>query len=78
MRSDPERLIDIQEGISNIEKYLVRGKSAFFDDELVQTWVLFHLQIIGEAARAISEQTKEQYPEVEWLKNHWFSQSACP
>ena len=68
MRSDTERLIDIQEGISKIEKYVARGKNTFFDDELVQTWVLFHLQIIGEAARAISEETKVKYVEIEWLR----------
>lgn len=68
MRSDAERLIDIQEGISKIEKYVARGKNTFFDDELVQTWVLFHLQIIGEAARAISEETKVKYAEIEWLR----------
>lgn len=66
MRSDLERLKDIQEGIAKIEKYTVRGQSVFFEDELVQTWVLFHLQTIGEAARAISDNLKNRFPEVPW------------
>ena len=68
MRSDLERLRDIDEAIAKIEKYAVRGNAAFFDDELVQTWILFHLQTIGEAARAMSEETREQYGAVEWQK----------
>jgi hypothetical protein len=54
MRDDKERLLDILESIENIEKYVVRGKTAFENDELVQTWILHHLQILGEAAAKIS------------------------
>jgi uncharacterized protein with HEPN domain len=58
MRSDAERLKDINEAIAKIDKYASRGKRTFLDDELIQTWVLFHLQMIGEAARAMSEETR--------------------
>ena len=68
MRSDLERLRDIEEAIAKIEKYAVRGNAAFFGDELVQTWILFHLQTIGEAARAMSGETRERYGAVEWQK----------
>ena len=66
MRDDRERLLDIQEAIGNIEKYAVQGRKAFEGDELVQTWILRHLQIIGEAARAISPTLKAGHPEVPW------------
>lgn len=49
MRDDRERLLDILEAIERIEKYTARGRSVFDKDELIQTWVLHHLQIIGEA-----------------------------
>ncbi len=49
MRDDRERLLDILEAIERIEKYTARGRSVFDEDELIQTWVLHHLQIIGEA-----------------------------
>jgi uncharacterized protein with HEPN domain len=68
MRDDSERIRDIQEGIDKIEKYTARGERVFYEDELIQTWVIHHLQIIGEASRAISEQFKTKYPEVKWLK----------
>jgi uncharacterized protein with HEPN domain len=41
MRQDRERLLDIDEAIAKIERYTVRGKAEFMDDELIQTWVLF-------------------------------------
>jgi len=66
MRKDSERLKDIDEAITKIEKYSVRGRTTFFDDELIQTWILYYLQIIGEAAKAMSDSTRERYPQVIW------------
>jgi uncharacterized protein with HEPN domain len=37
-----------------IEKYAAGGLKEIDRNELVQTWVLHHLQIIGEAARALT------------------------
>ena len=50
MRDDRERLLDIREAIRPIEKYSSRGRDVFERNELVQTWIVHHLQIIGEAA----------------------------
>ncbi len=68
MRGDKERLLDIKEAIERIEKYISRGKTAFESDELLQIWILHHLQIIGEAARSISSDLKEKYPAIPWVK----------
>lgn len=73
MRDNSERIRDIQECLDSIEKYSVRGKRVFFEDELIQTWIIYHLQIIGEASRATSEVFKAKYPEVLWLKIADFS-----
>jgi uncharacterized protein with HEPN domain len=54
MRSDADRLQDVLEAIDRIERHAVRGKDAFCEDELLQTWILHHLLIIGEACRALS------------------------
>ena len=54
MRDDHERVIDIIEAIERIEKITSKGKHVFYDDEMVQVWVIHHLQIIGEAVRALS------------------------
>lgn len=66
MRSDKERLKDIQEAITKIEKYAQLGKPDFLENELIQSWILLQLQIIGEAARSMTEETYESYPEIEW------------
>jgi uncharacterized protein with HEPN domain len=46
------------------DKYSVQGRKAFEESELIQTWFIQHLQIIGEASRALSADTREQYPDV--------------
>ena len=68
MRDDRERLLDIQEAIESVQKYAARGKAAFRNDELIQTWVLHHIQILGEAAARVSDDFQERYPDIPWFK----------
>jgi len=68
MRDDRVRLLDIQEAIERIEKYARQGQEAFEHEELIQTWIVHHLQIIGEAARALSSNLRDQHPEIPWSK----------
>ena len=66
MRDDRVRLGDILEAIERIEKYAGQGLDALYDDELVQTWVVHHLMIIGEACRALSPEFRDAHPEDVW------------
>ena len=68
MRDDRERLLDIKEAIENIKKYSAKGRCTFEKEELVQNWIIHHLQIIGEAAAKISDDFQEQHPDIPWLK----------
>jgi uncharacterized protein with HEPN domain len=68
MRSDRERFVDILEAIDKIEVYTPRGKQAFETDELLQVWVVRHLQIIGEAASRVSAETQGRFSEIPWGK----------
>ena len=68
MRRDRERLLDVQDSITRIEEYASRGREAFEQDNLIQTWMLHHLQIIGEACRAISPHFRARHPGVPWTK----------
>ncbi len=68
MRSTTERLNDIRESIINIQKYTSQGRERFDEDELVQTWVIRHMEIIGEAARTIPKDFKERHPAFPWQK----------
>jgi uncharacterized protein with HEPN domain len=36
------------------------------DNELIQTWVLFQLQIIGEATRSLSAEIRAENKQVSW------------
>ncbi len=49
MRDIRERVLDILESIERIEKYGRNGRGEFETNELVQVWILHHLQILGEA-----------------------------
>jgi uncharacterized protein with HEPN domain len=66
MRSDHERFADILEAIEKIERYQSRGRQAFEADELLQVWVVRHLQIIGEAASRVTESTQNRFYEIPW------------
>jgi uncharacterized protein with HEPN domain len=66
MRDDRQRLLDICEAIERIEKYTSHGRAAFENSELIQNWVLRHLQIIGEACRSVSSEFRLQHSEVPW------------
>ena len=64
MRAPDERLRDILEAIAAIERYSDRDKQAFERGELLQTWFLRHLQIIGEAARVLPEDVRGLAPDI--------------
>ena len=66
MRDPRERLQDILEAIGHIDRYAARGREAFEADELIQSWFVRHLQIIGEAARALPEEIRAKMPDIPW------------
>lgn len=66
MRDDRERMLDVLEAIEQIEKYAAGGRTEFDANELVQTWIVHHLFVIGEASRGISPNLRDQHPEVPW------------
>ena len=68
MRDDKERLLDILEAISSINKYASRGREAFEKEELIQTWIVHHLQILGEAAAKVSQDFQNKSAQIPWHK----------
>jgi uncharacterized protein with HEPN domain len=66
VRLPTERLRDILEAIEHIERYTVQGRTAFDRDELIQNWVVRHLQIVGEAANALPEAIRMLDASVPW------------
>ncbi len=69
MRDDRGRLEDIALAIDKIQRAL-RGKSRsdFDTDEMLQVWVIYHLQIIGEAVSRLTEDFTARYPQSPWRK----------
>ena len=70
MRENQERLLDMLEAIGKIEQHVNRESKYedFAQDELIEVWVIHHLQIIGEAASKLSSEFRDLYPEVAWGK----------
>jgi uncharacterized protein with HEPN domain len=68
VRDDLERLRDILEAIERIEKYTARGRAEVYQDELVQTWIVHHLMIVGEACRALSASFRTDHSEEVWAQ----------
>ena len=48
-------------------KYVEKGRTEFDQSELIQVWIVHHLQIIGEAARGLSGRLRTDHPEVPWV-----------
>jgi len=68
VRDDRERLLDVREAIERIERHTIGGRADFDRSELIQNWVVHHLQIIGEACRALSPDVRDRHPEVPWSR----------
>lgn len=66
MRNQIEWLKDIFDAILQIEKYAAKGERKYFQNELIQKWMVYHLQIIGEAANKTSEETKRRTAKIPW------------
>jgi uncharacterized protein with HEPN domain len=66
MRDDRERLNDIRTAIDQIVRKTGRDRAEFESNEMLQVWVLHHLQIIGEAARCLSEDFRKRHPDRAW------------
>lgn len=66
-REDSERLKDIREAIQRVESY-VSGLSYedFLDDTKTQDAVIRNIEIMGEAAKGVSEAVRETLPSIPW------------
>jgi uncharacterized protein with HEPN domain len=68
MRDDRYRLVDILEAIEQVQRYAALGQAAFENQELIQTWIIHHIQIVGEAAARLSDSFHNEHPEIPWAQ----------
>ena len=55
------------EAILDIEKFVSsKSYSDFTGDKLLQAGIQRKLEILGEAAKNVSQELKEKYPEIDW------------
>lgn len=59
-------LSDLLAAIDRILTYTTDGEAQFLGDPKTQDAVVRNLEVIGEAARGVSRETREAHPEVPW------------
>ncbi len=66
-RADTDFLSDSKEAILRINVYVENlSYEEFLEDKKTQDAVVRNLEIIGEAAKNISEELKKKYPQIHW------------
>lgn len=65
-RADDERIVDILDAGRQIAEVVERGKRAWDTDRISQLAVERLLEIIGESARAMSNEARSAFPDVRW------------
>lgn len=52
--------------VRRIELFIAQGDEVFRASEVLQDAVIRNLEVIGEAAKHVSMETREQLPDLEW------------
>jgi len=70
MKKDPQIFIEhILESIARIEEYTKEiTKNQFLKSGQIQDAVIRRIEIIGEAAKNIPDETKQKHPNIPWRK----------
>ena len=68
MKDDQLYLVHIAECIERIESYTRGSKQVFVESTLVQDAVVRNFEIIGEATKRLSQQSKNARPDVPWRR----------
>jgi uncharacterized protein with HEPN domain len=66
VRDDRALLHDILERIQLTYTFTKEGREIFMSSRLIQEAVLRNLEIIGEATRIVSEDLRDEHPEIPW------------
>ena len=64
---DKQRLLHIEESINEIEHYISNANFDHFEkDSMMRFATVKQIEIIGEAANYITEETKTKFPNIQW------------
>ena len=66
MKRDEVFLQHILDAVNRIITYTSEGRDAFFGNTMIQDAVIRNLEVIGEATKALSDETRREYDNVPW------------
>ena len=66
MKRDEVYLQHILDAIDRIGAYTAEGRDVFYNNTMIQDAVIRNLEVIGEATKALSEETRRMYSNVPW------------
>ena len=66
MKSDRVYPFHIRDCLERIGEYTAEGREGFDHDRRTQDAVIRNLEVIGEAAKQLSEDVRQQYPPIPW------------
>jgi uncharacterized protein with HEPN domain len=59
-------LLHIRDAIARVLTYTEEGRDTFLSEPMIQDAVLRNMEILGEAAKRISEPLRQRDPEIPW------------
>lgn len=65
-RADRHRLLDMREAVDDLSAIVERGRSAWEEDKFARLAAQKLLEILGEAAKQVSDDVRARFPEVPW------------
>lgn len=68
MKDDRVYLLHIRDAIDAVLSYTADGRQSFIADRKTQDAVVRNLEIIGEAAKRVSEPTRQGHGDVPWKR----------
>ena len=66
MKDDRFYLLHIRDALADLRTYTATGRDAFFGERMRQDGVIRKLEVIGEAVKGLSAETRARCPEVPW------------
>lgn len=67
MRDSRVYLIHIRDCLTRIDRYIIEGKTAFFEDLKTQDAVIRNLEVMCDSVSKLPEPWKAAHPETDWV-----------
>jgi uncharacterized protein with HEPN domain len=68
VKDERARLRHAIDAVDAIQRYTADGREAFFSDDKTRDAVIRNIEILGQAVKGISDETRALEPEIPWRK----------